>query len=451
MATPKTYHLVTLGCPKNDVDSEHLERLLTGGELLPVLQPGDADAIIVNTCGFIEQSQEQSMEAVRALAAGKRAGQTLIVAGCMTQLYGRQVKEDTPAVDHVFGVGQWQDVARLLSVDVDAVFDIPESNVKVTGPSAYLKISDGCDAPCTFCVIPKIKGVLRSAPAGFLVKEARRLVAAGAQELVLVAQDSTAWGEDLGLPVASGLPGLLRMLAEAVGPDTWLRVMYAYPSRVNGPLIEAMASIPNVVHYLDVPLQHGSEAVLRRMKRPHNVERVHRFIEDLRAAMPDIVLRTSFIAGFPGETDAEFRELLDFARAIRFDHAGCFTYSLQQWTGAFDMSGQVVEEVKFERRDRFMRQQQKIAAKQARRFVGRTLPLLVEGTGEDEDGAPIVVGRTYREAPEVDGMVFARGIAAPGARALVRIDRSADYDLFGTLVAPAGEPASAGMLGTSRL
>ena len=451
MATPKTYHLVTLGCPKNDVDSEHLERLLTGGDLLPVLQPADADAIIVNTCGFIEQSQEQSMEAVRALAADKREGQTLIVAGCMTQLYGRQVKEDTPAVDHVFGVGQWQDVARLLSVDVDAVFDIPESNVKVIGPSAYLKISDGCDAPCTFCVIPKIKGVLRSAPAGFLVKEARRLVAAGAQELVLVAQDSTAWGEDLGLPVASGLPGLLRMLAEAVGPDTWLRVMYAYPSRVNGPLIEAMASIPNVVHYLDVPLQHGSEAVLRRMKRPHNVERVHRFIEELRAAMPDIVLRTSFIAGFPGETDAEFRELLDFARAIRFDHAGCFTYSLQQWTGAFDMSGQVVEEVKFERRDRFMRQQQKIAAKQARRFVGRTLPLLVEGTGEDEDGVPIVVGRTYREAPEVDGMVFARGIAAPGARALVRIDRSADYDLFGTLVAQAGEQPHAGMVGSSRL
>ncbi len=451
MATPKTYHLVTLGCPKNDVDSEHLERLLTGGDLLPVLQPRDADAIIVNTCGFIEQSQEQSMEAVRALAADKREGQTLIVAGCMTQLYGRQVKEDMPAVDHVFGVGQWQDVARLLSVDVNAVFDIPESHVKVTGPSAYLKISDGCDAPCTFCVIPKIKGVLRSAPAGFLVKEARRLVAAGAQELVLVAQDSTAWGEDLGLPVASGLPGLLRMLAEAVGPDTWLRVMYAYPSRVNGPLIEAMASIPNVVHYLDVPLQHGSEAVLRRMKRPHNVERVHRFIEELRAAMPDIVLRTSFIAGFPGETDAEFRELLDFARAIRFDHAGCFTYSLQQWTGAFDMSGQVVEEVKFERRDRFMRQQQKIAAKQAKRFVGRTLPLLVEGTGEDEDGVPIVVGRTYREAPEVDGMVFARGVAEPGARALVRIDGSADYDLFGTLVAQAGEQAPAGMVGSSRL
>ena len=434
MPVPKTYHLVTLGCPKNDVDSEHLERLLTGGELLPVLQAEDADAIIVNTCGFIEQSQEQSMAAVRDLAAGKREGQTLIVAGCMTQLYGRQVKQESPAVDHIFGVGQWQDVARLLSVDVDAIFDIPESNARVNGPSAYLKISDGCDAPCTFCVIPRIKGALRSAPAGMLVKEAQRLVAAGAKELVLVAQDSTAWGEDLGLPVASGLPGLLTMLSETVGPEVWLRLMYAYPSRVSPQLIETMATLPNVLHYLDVPLQHGSEETLRRMKRPHNVEKVHAFIADLRAAMPDIVLRTSFIAGFPGETEEEFRELLDFAKTVKFDHAGCFTYSLQQWTGAFDMSEQVVDEVKHERRDRFMRQQAKIAAKRAKRFVGRELRMLVEGVGEDEDGEPVIAGRTYREAPEVDGLVFARGTAAPGSAVTVRIDESGDYDLFGTIV-----------------
>jgi ribosomal protein S12 methylthiotransferase len=434
MAVPRTYHLVTLGCPKNDVDSEHLERLLTGGELLPVLEARDADAIIVNTCGFIEQSQEQSMEAVRALAADKREGQTLIVAGCMTQLYGRRVKEETPAIDHIFGVGQWQDVARLLSVDVDAIFDIPESNAKVRGASAYLKISDGCDAPCTFCVIPKIKGGLRSAPAGMLVKEAQRLVAAGAKELVLVAQDSTAWGEDLGMPVASGLPGLLGMLSEAVGPEVWLRLMYAYPSRVSPELIAAMARIPNVVHYLDVPLQHGSEATLRRMKRPHNVGRVHAFVKELRAAMPDLVLRTSFIAGFPGETEREFEELLDFAKEIRFDHAGCFTYSRQQWTGAFEMAEQVPDEVKHERRDRFMRQQQKIAAKLAKRFVGRELPMLVEGIGEDEDGDPVAAGRTYREAPEVDGLVFARGVAVPGQRVNVRITETAEYDLFGDLI-----------------
>lgn len=433
MAVPKTYHLVTLGCPKNDVDSEHLERLLTGGELLPVIQPGEADAIIVNTCGFIEQSQEQSMEAVEQLAAAKRDGQLLIVAGCMTQLYGRQVKEEHPGVDHIFGVGQWQDVARLLSVDVDAIHDIPESNVKVAGPSAYLKISDGCDAPCTFCVIPKIKGGLRSAPAGWLLKEAQRLVAAGANELVLVGQDTTAWGEDMGMAVGTGLPGLLEMLSEAV-PETWLRLMYAYPSRVSPKLIETMARLPNVVHYLDVPLQHGSESVLRRMKRPSNIEKVHAFVRELRAAMPDIVLRTSFIAGFPGETDAEFQELLDFAKAIRFDHAGCFTYSLQQWTGAFEMTDQVLDEVKHERRDRFMRQQRKIAAKQAKRFVGRDLDLLVEGVGEDEDGDPVVAGRTYREAPEVDGLVFARGTAQPGTKARVHIEAAEDYDLFGRIL-----------------
>ncbi len=434
MAIPRTYHLVTLGCPKNDVDSEHLERMLTGGDLISVPMYEDADAIIVNTCGFIEQSQAESMEAVRELSTHKKDGQTLIVAGCMTQLYGRQVKEENPAIDHVFGVGQWQDVAKLLSVDVAAIFDIPESNAKVTGPSAYLKISDGCDAPCTFCVIPKIKGGLRSAPAGLLVKEAQRLVAAGAKELVLVAQDSTAWGEDLGMPVASGLPGLLKMLADAVGPETWLRLMYAYPSRVSPQLVEAMAAIPNVVHYLDVPLQHGSEATLRRMKRPHNVDRVYRFVEDLRKAMPDIVLRTSFIAGFPGETEAEFKELLDFAKAVRFDHAGCFTYSRQQWTGAFEMGEQVPDELKHERRDRFMQQQQRIAAKQAKRFVGRTLPMLVEGIGEDEDGNPVVAGRTYREAPEVDGLVFATGSAEPGSRVRVKIESSAEYDLFGSLM-----------------
>ena len=434
MAVPRTYHLVTLGCPKNDVDSEHLERLLTGGELLPVIQPGDADALIVNTCGFIEQSQEQSMETVRALAAAKKPGQTLIVAGCMTQLYGSQVRTEAPEVDHVFGVGQWQDVARLLSVDVAAVYDIPETPARLTGPSAYLKISDGCDAPCTFCVIPKIKGKLRSAPAGMLVREASRLVDAGARELVLVAQDSTAWGEDLGMPVGTGLPGLLQMLSEAVGPEVWLRLMYAYPSRVSPALVEAMATIPNVLPYLDVPLQHGSESVLRRMKRPHNLDRVHGFIADLRKAMPGIVLRTSFITGFPGETDAEFQELLDFAKAIRFDHAGVFTYSRQQWTGADDLPGHLPDEVKHERRDRLMRLQQKIARKNAARFVGRELQLLVEGEGEDEDGKPVVVGRTYREAPEVDGMVVAYGSAEPGGFVTVRIDASGDYDLFGVIV-----------------
>ncbi|MGK2966918.1 MAG: 30S ribosomal protein S12 methylthiotransferase RimO [Tepidiformaceae bacterium] len=435
MSTPKTYHLMTLGCPKNDVDSEHFERMLTGGNLTPVDDPEGADAIIVNTCGFIEQSQAQSMEAVEELVAGKRAGQTLIVAGCMTQLYGRDVKERFPGVDHVFGVGQWGQVAGLLSVDVDAIYDIPDTPAKVTGGSAYLKISDGCDAPCTFCVIPKIKGGLRSAPAGMLVKEAQRLVEAGAKELVLVAQDSTAWGEDMGLPVASGLPGLLEMLSEAA-PDAWIRLMYAYPSRVSSKLIETMARLPNVVPYLDVPLQHGSEATLRRMKRPHNLEKVHGFIAELRAAMPDVVLRTSLIVGFPGETEEEFEEMVAFVRAIEFDHVGVFTYSRQQWTGAFEMAEQVPDAVKHDRRDRLMKIQQKIAGKRAQRFVGRDLEMLVEGMGEDEDGEPVIAGRTYREAPEVDGLVIAYGEAAPGSKVKVRIDAAEGYDLFGRVLRP---------------
>lgn len=432
MAVPSTYHLVTLGCPKNDVDSEYLDRLLEGGGLRPVGGPADADVLIVNTCGFIEQSQAQSMEAVRALAGAKRPGQTLIVAGCMTQLYGREIREAVPAVDHVFGVGQWPDVARLLSIDVEAIHDIPDGPARVVGPSAYLKISDGCDAPCTFCVIPKIKGGLRSAPAGMVLKEAQRLVAAGARELVLVAQDTTAYGEDLGL--ASGLPGLLRMLAGAVAPDTWLRIMYAYPTRVRAELIEEMARNPNVLHYLDVPLQHGSESALKRMMRPANIERVHRMIEELRGAMPDIVLRTSLIVGFPGENEREFRELEQFLRAVAFDHVGVFTYSRQQWTPAYDLPGQVPDEVKQERRERLMAIQQRISAKRARRFVGRELQMLVEGSGEDDDGNPVVAGRTYREAPEVDGMVVALGRARPGERVSVRIDASGEYDLFGTLI-----------------
>ena len=434
MAVPRSYHVVTLGCPKNDVDSEHLERLLTGGELLPVADPCDADAVIVNTCGFIEQSQAESYEAVEMLARQKRDGQTLIVAGCLTQLYAGELRARAPGVDHIFGVGQWQDVAKLLSVDVDAIYDIPEHTPALYGPSAYLKISDGCDAPCTFCVIPKIKGGLRSAPAGLLVKEARRLVDAGAKELVLVAQDTTAWGEDLGQPFASGLPGLLEMLSEAAGPDTWLRLMYAYPSRITPRLAETMARLPNVLHYLDVPLQHGSESILKRMKRPSNVDKVMTNIEAMRAAMPDLVLRTSFIAGFPGETEAEFGELMQFAKAIRFDHVGVFTYSRQQWTGADDLDGHLPDEVKAERRDRLMALQRKIAGKQARRFVGRTLPMLVEGTGEDEDGNPVIAGRTYREAPEVDGLVFAAGDATPGERVSIRIEASSDYDLFGGVV-----------------
>ena len=434
MTAPRSYHLVTLGCPKNDVDSEHFERLITGGGLSRSEDAANADAIVVNTCGFIEQSQAESLEVIESLAAGKRPGQVIVVAGCLTQIRGREISERFPGVDHVLGVGQWTQVASLLNVDTEAVHDIPEGNVRVGGPSAYLKISDGCDAPCTFCVIPKIKGGLRSMPAGLLLKEAGRLVEAGAQELVLVGQDTTAWGEDLGIPFAAGLPDLLATLSDAVGPETWLRLMYAYPSRVTPALIEVMAERPNILPYLDVPLQHGSERILRAMKRPGGVDRTVRTLEELRKAMPEAVLRTSFIAGFPGETEADFDELLSFATEVEFDHAGCFTYSRQPLTPAFGDSGQVDDEIKEQRRDRFMRQQQAVSRARAARFVGRELQTIVEGTASGEDGIPRIVGRTFRDAPEVDGLVIAKGQARPGERTIVHVDEAGDYDLFGRVV-----------------
>jgi ribosomal protein S12 methylthiotransferase len=432
MAVAKTYHLVTLGCPKNEVDSEHFERLLVG-HLQPAADPESADAIIVNTCGFIEASQRESLEVIRTLAAKKRPGQRLIVAGCLTQIAGDRVRAEAPGVDHVFGVGQWVQVARLLEVDAEAVYDIPDTPARLRGPSAYLKVADGCDAPCTFCVIPRIKGRFRSLPLGALVREAQRLVEAGAREIVLVAQDTTAWGEDFGFAPGKGLPGLLRALSEAVGEDVWLRIMYAYPSRVTPELVQAMAELPNVVKYLDVPLQHGSPAVLRRMRRPHNLEKTFAMVRMLREAMPDIVLRTSLIVGFPGETDEEFAELEQFVRAIEFDHVGVFTYSRQPHTPAHDLPDQVPERVKVMRRERLMRIQRRIAARRARTFIGRELDLLVEGSGEDEDGRPVVAGRTYREAPEVDGLVIAYGRAEAGERVRVRIEAAGDYDLFGRL------------------
>ena len=304
--------------------------------------------------------------------------------------------------------------------------------MKLKGPSAYLKISDGCDAPCTFCVIPKIKGPLKSSSVGRLVNEANRLVDSGAKELVLVAQDSTAWGEDLG--IKNGLPELLKVLAQEVGPDTWLRLMYAYPSRVRPTLIEAMATIPNVVPYLDVPLQHGSENMLRKMRRPWKSSKTRQMIVNLREAIPEITLRTSLIVGFPGETEDDILELLEFLEEIMFDHVGVFTYSQQKWTPAGEYDDQVEDSIKDERRDVVMSLQQEISRKRASRFVGKTMTMLVEGTGEDDNKNPISIGRTYREAPEVDGLVFAQGQAKINSRAKVKIEDSGDYDLFGRLL-----------------
>ena len=425
------YRIVTLGCPKNTTDSDRIARTLEQAGYRAVDDRGSADLVILNTCGFIDDAREESRHAAEILGAEREADQQVIVTGCWSQIEREQVIE-IDGIDAAFGIEAWKEIAEHAGV-VEAERDIPETSLGV-GPSAYLKISDGCARPCTFCNIPGIKGrQFRSAQPDALVAEARELVERGAREIVLVAQDSTAYGAEWG--DANGLARLLERLAAESGAD-WLRLMYAYPGFVTPALIEVMSQTPQICHYLDIPLQHGSPDVLRRMKRPHNMGMVRGTLDRLRSAMPDIAIRTTFIVGFPGETETEFGELLDFAAAAEFDRAGAFMYSPQSGTPAAEMTDQVPESTKQHRHEELMALLADVSARKSERQIGRELTMLVESeSGQTtEDGEPIVAGRTYREAAEVDGLVFALGQADPGDMPRVRIVESLGHDLWAELV-----------------
>ena len=427
------YHLVTLGCAKNTVDSMRLERALRHARHAPVAEAAEADLVLVNTCGFIDAAKDESIEVVAGLDAARPDGQRLFVVGCMTQIAGDELRAAVPGVDAVFGVEAWDAVAASLG-PADERFDIPQPSALPSGPSAYLKISDGCDRPCTFCIIPSIKGAMRSGPADRLVAEARALAGAGVRELVLVAQDSTAYGEDR--RERDGLAALLERLSAEVPAVSWIRLMYAYPGRVTRRLAETMAALPNVVPYLDMPLQHGSDAVLRRMRRP-SLRTARRSIEVVREAMPDAALRTTFIVGFPGETDAEFGELLDFVGEQRFDHVGAFAYSPQPGTPAAAHPEAVPHEVAAERYGALMELAQAISHERNRALVGSVVEVLVESEAPSEGagGGPVSVGRSARDAPEVDGLAFLRGAHPAGALVRARVDGAMPYDLLCSPVA----------------
>ena len=431
------YHIVTLGCPKNTTDSARIARSLESAGHRAAADRRDADLVLLNTCGFIDEAKEESAQAAAQLAAERASGQQLFVTGCWSEIEREQVQA-TVGVDAIFGIEAWDDIrAALGSGEAAAERDIPAGGVSQLGqPSAYLKISDGCARPCTFCNIPQIKGrQFRSAAPDDVIAEARELTDRGARELVLVAQDSTSYGSEWG--DADGLARLLERLAAEVPAARWLRLMYAYPGFVTPALIETMAVIPQVCRYLDIPLQHGAAETLRRMKRPHNMKMVRETLERLRAAMPDIAIRTTFIVGFPGETKDEFAELLDFCREARFDRAGAFTYSPQPGTPAAAMDGQLSERVKQRRYHRLMTLLEHIAAERSAEQVGRELEVLVESEpGQTtEDGAPVFAGRSYREAPEVDGLVFCDGAATPGSMPIVRITQALGHDLWSTPIA----------------
>lgn len=441
MSEPR-FHLVSLGCAKNTVDSESMAALLSRDGYQAVLTPQEADVLIVNTCGFIGPAKDESFAALKELAAGKSAGQLLIAAGCLTQRYGREVVKQVPGVDGVLGTRRWMDIVKVVRKlrtgdHPEPVYHLPEAATvgldeqgvarsAVQGASAYLKIADGCRRPCAFCAIPLIKGTAVSRPLEAIIGEAQMLQTSGVREIVLIAQDTTDYGHDLGLK--EGLATLLDELVPAVPEIDWIRVLYAYPGYVTDRLIEVMANHNQILPYIDMPLQHSDRETLLRMRRPANIEWVSRTVEKLRTAMPGLALRTTFIVGYPGETEQAFERLLTFVEELRFDRVGAFTFSFEPGTASEPLGDPLSEQVKLERLERLMGKQQAISLEKNQSFIGRTLDVLIEGQG---DG--ISVGRSYRDAPEIDGMVIVEGEVPVGEIVPVRITGALPYDLTGTI------------------
>ncbi|MBL8062603.1 MAG: 30S ribosomal protein S12 methylthiotransferase RimO [Anaerolineales bacterium] len=437
-----TFHLVSLGCAKNTVDSDSMAQLLLRDGYLSVEDPAKASVLIVNTCGFIGPAKDESYRVLGELAQVKKKNQVLIAAGCLTQRYGVEVAQRIPGIDGILGTRRWMDIVQVVhevrkGKNPEPIYHLPEAptvgadengalRVSRAGASAYVKIADGCRRPCAFCAIPLIKGTAVSRPIESIINEARTLRDSGVRELVLIAQDSTDYGHDLGMK--DGLAVLLEQLTDSVPDMDWIRVMYAYPGYVTDRLIEVMATRKQVLPYLDIPLQHAHEKTLYRMKRPSNMEWVHKTLGKMRTAIKDLSIRTTFIVGYPGETDEEFQALYDFVQETRFDRVGTFQFSFEPGTTSAPLGDPVPASVKQERFERLMELQQNISLQVNQSYVGKTLDVLVEGF---DNG--ISIGRSYRDAPEIDGMVFIEGSAKVGDIVPVRISGAMAYDLTGVL------------------
>ena len=448
MATRVYMH--TLGCPKNRVDSEIMLGTLTQAGYRLVQDPAEAEIVVVNTCGFIESAKEESVEAIVELAELKRTGRCkkLVVTGCLVQRHPEELARELPEVDHFLGTGAYQEVAaivsdaqakRLVVPDPDFVHSAATPRVNsLPSHTAYLKISEGCDNACAFCIIPKLRGPQRSRPVDDLVAEAAALAAQGTVELSLVAQDLTAYGYDL-----AGKVRLQHLLPELCKVDgvRWLRLHYAYPRDVPDALMEVMASEPKIVKYLDMPLQHSSDRLLRSMKRGRDAVFLRDLLARLRARVPGIALRTSLIVGLPGETEEDFEGLLRFVEEQRFERLGVFEYSPEDGTPAAEMDDQLPAEVKRERFDRIMAVQRDISLAHQQALVGRTLEVLVEGRSEETEH--LLAGRHAQQAPEIDGITYINdGVAYPGEIVELEITDASDYDLVGRVVTRDAERAS---------
>jgi ribosomal protein S12 methylthiotransferase len=455
----RTFHLVSLGCAKNSVDSDSMSQLLERDGYQSVRKPQQANILIINTCGFISSAREESYTELRALAKTKRPDQILIAAGCLTQRYGEEVARQVPGVDGILGTRRWMDIVEVVRIlrqkhqpskgqrqrrtretglRPEPLYHLPETQTpgtdehgtlraSIAGASAYLKIADGCRRPCAFCAIPLIKGTTVSRPAETLLKEVRQLRDMGVREINLIAQDTTDYGHDLGMQ--DGLATLLEQMTVVVPDMDWIRILYAFPGYVTDQLIEVMAKNPQILPYLDIPLQHAAPTTLTRMRRPANMDWVYDTITKMRSTLPRLAIRTTFIVGYPGETEEEFQTLLEFIKEMRFDRAGAFTFSFETGTASEVLGDPVRTEVKEERFQRLMEIQQGISLQINQSFVGQTLDVLIEGQNEG-----ISIGRSYRDAPEIDGYIAIEGKAETGSIIPVKITGAMAYDLSGVLV-----------------
>jgi ribosomal protein S12 methylthiotransferase len=435
--------LVSLGCPKNLVDSEVMLGTLERRGYALTSDPAEADVIVVNTCTFIEPARRESVETILEMAQHKTKGRCrrLVVAGCMVQRNHDDLRQAIPEIDALVGLNDVERIAEACALEAGARFEASRvaaaylyserspRRLATPGYSAYLKISEGCDHTCAFCAIPSFRGVQRSRAIASIVEEARRLAASGVVELNLIAQDTTDYGTDLkdGSTAASLLAAL-----DAVDGLRWIRVLYAYPNRVTPEFIAALATGRRIARYLDLPLQHADPQMLRLMRRGGSADSHLRLLESLRAQVPGIALRTTFIVGFPGETEAQFAALCRFAEEAQFESLGVFTYSEEKGTPAAALADDVPEELKEERRRHLMRLQEGWSARRNQGFVGRSVEVLVEGAHEESD--LLLTGRTERQAPEIDGRVIITDtprLLYPGEFVRVRIDEAHPHDLVG--------------------
>lgn len=442
-----TYYLISLGCAKNLVDSESMAQLLNRQGLNPVSVPGDAEFLIVNTCGFLAAAREEAITVLTDLASEKLSWQKLIAAGCMPERHGQDIISSVPGLDGLMGTRRWMDILDVIHKTDQNRNDLPYQHfpaqtmvatdekgthrAAVQGGSAYLKIADGCRRSCAYCLIPLIKGDLVSRPIDKIILDAKVLQDQGVKEIILIAQDTTDYGHDLGLQ--DGVTQLLEALLKAVPDVPWIRLMYTFPGYVSENLIQLMQSEQQILPYLDIPLQHADPAILRAMRRPSDINGFRKTLAHMREEVEDLALRTTFIVGYPGEDDQSFNKLIDFIQTVRFDHLGAFAYSFEPGSPAEPLGDPIPEQIKVERIEQLMQIQAEISLERNQKFIGRILDVLVEGVDE---GNRISIGRSYRDAPEVDGLVLIEGLAPIGELVQVQINSAITHDLVGQLIAP---------------